>query len=282
MSRPMTIRYNNANGASIVLNQGNYMVSENDLRDFAWEYSAIGRPAGFGGRVTFNRLVQEKHLTIGIRGASAAEFNTNAAALTALTEPDILNHSPGRLYLGDQYLTCYLSTASKVLIHSRRCNWVSKELTIVVTEPFWHTDITQRYLKGAPAGVDDPKRYNLRYPYRYIASTSSGTFNNSHYAPCPMVITIYDAATDPSITIGGKIYALTAAIIDGQRIIIDQLARTIISLSESGAETNLFDYRDKSNDIFEPMQPGSNSVIYTGDFTFDITAVTQRSEPTWI
>ena len=282
MSGPMMITYYNANGASIVLNQGNYLVSVNDLRDFTWDYIATGRPTGFGGRVTFNRPVQEKHLTLGIRGATAAEFNVNAAALNALTEPDILNHTPGRLYMGDQYLTCYLSSSSRVLIHSRRGNWVSKDLTLIITEPFWHTETTQRYLKGAPAGVLDPKRYNLRYPFRYISNTSSGTFINSHYSTSPMVITIYDAATDPTITIGGKIYALTATIVDGWKIIIDQLTRTIVSVSATGAETNLFDYRDKANDIFEPMQPGSNTVIYTGAFTFDIAAIAQRSEPTWI
>ena len=278
----MTITYFNHNGASLVLNSGNYLVSANDLRNFAWEHTVINRPSGFGGRAAFSRPVQEKTITIGIRGRTPAEFNVNAAALMALTEPDILSHVPGKLYLGDQYLTCYLAASSAVNAYSRGGNWVSKELSIVVTEPFWHTEVTQRYLLGAPAGVADPKRYNLRYPFRYMSNTSSGTFSNAHYAPCPMIITIYDAATDPSITIGGRIYAVTASISAGQRIIIDQLTRTIKALSVSGDETNLFDYRDKDNDIFLPMQPGTQNVIYTGDFTFDITAIAQRSEPTWI
>jgi hypothetical protein len=53
-------------------------------------------------------------------------------------------------------------------------------------------------------------------------------------------------------------------------------------MSPSGATLNLFDYRDKDNDIFAYIEPGENIVVYTGDFTFDITIVEQRSEPTWI
>lgn len=282
MSAPMTIAYYNHNGQSITLNAGNYYVSANDLRDFRWDYVATNRPSGFGGRVTFSRPVQEKSLMVGIKGATASEFNANAAALLALTEPDILANTPGKLYLVDQYLTCYLATSSAVSVYSRRSNWVSKELTVVVTEPFWHTEALYRFLAGAPEMVDDPKRYGLRYPYRYIATSSSGQINNTHYAACPMILTVYDAADDPSVTIGGKIYAVDATIVDTQRLIINQLDRTVVSMTAGGAVTNLFDYRDKDNDIFAPIEPGVNTVTYTGAFAFDVVVVTQRSEPTWI
>jgi hypothetical protein len=282
MSAPMTISYVNSAGTMVALNAGNYYVAANDLRNYTWGYIATNRPSGFGGKVTFNRTVQEKTLTIGIRGTSASAFNTNAEYLHGVTEIDILNNSPGRLYFGDQYLICYLSTASAVGYHSRRGNWAKKEITVLVTEPFWNTETTQRFLKGVPEAVANPKNYLGRYPYRYISSTSSGTIINTHYSASPMIITIYDAADTPTISIGSNSYALDAAITDGYRIIINQLDRTIVSMSPSGATLNLFDYRDKDNDIFAYIEPGENIVVYTGDFTFDITIVEQRSEPTWI
>lgn len=278
----MTIKYTNASGASITLNSHPYYVAAHDLRNFVWEYNTINRPSGFGGRVTFSRPVQERVISIGIRGSTPNEFNANALALSALTEPDILNGTPGKLYLGAQYLTCYLSTSSAVNYHSRRGNWVSKDIKLVVTEPFWQTETTQRFLMGTPESVLNAKRYNGRHPYRYIASTSSGTIINPHYTACPMIITIYDAATNPSVTIGGKIYAMSASIGDSQRIIIDQLRRTIVAMAADGSVTNLFDYRDKTNDIFEYIAPGTQTVIYTGDFTFDISVIQQRSEPSWV
>lgn len=276
------ITYINSAGASISLNTPPYYVAAHDLRDFSWDYNAISRPNGFGGRVSFSRPVQERTISVGIKGSTPSEFNTNALALAALTEPDIIKNTPGKLYLGGQYLTCYLATSSTVNYHSRRGNWVSKEIKLVVTEPFWQTETTQRFLMGAPESVVGAKRYDGRYDYRYIASTSSGTIVNPHYTSCPMIITIYDAAINPSITIGGKIYAMNASIGDGQRIIIDQVRRTIVSMAADGTTTNLFDYRDKANDIFEHVQPGTQTVIYTGDFTFDISVIQQRSEPSWI
>ena len=282
MSAPMTVTYYNHNGSFITMNDGNYYVSVNDLRNFTWEYLATNRPSGFGGRVTFSRPVQEKTITVGIRGRTASEFDANAAALMALTEQDIISNKPGKLYLGDQYLTCYLAVSSAVSVYSRRGNFVMKELKIVVTEPFWHTESLYQFLVGAPEAVADPKRYDLRYPYRYIATSSSGTITNLHYADCPMIITVYGAATNPSITIGGNIYSVTASVSAGQRIVINQINRTIVSMAADGSTTNLFDYRDKDNDIFTSLSPGTQTVVYDGAFSFDIIAIQQRSEPTWI
>ena len=278
----MTIKYTNSAGATLILNQGKYLVSAHDLRNFAWNYVATNRPSGYGGRVSFNRPVQEKIISIGIRGATAQEFELNAAALHALTEVDILNNTPGKLYLGGQYLTCYLSTSSAVNYHSRRGNWVSKELVIVVTEPFWHMEGTTRFLKGTPSQVVGGKRYSNRYAYRYISDASSGIITNPHYAPSPMIITIYGSAGYPSVTIGNKSYAVGVTIGPEQRIIINQLNKTIVSLTDTGTIQNLFDYRSKVNNIFAYLEPGAQTVIYTGEFTFDVTIITQRSEPSWI
>lgn len=275
----MKIEYVNSSGASIVLNSGHYLVSGHDLRDFAWERKVSNRPSGFGGRVSFTRPVQEKKISIGIRGREL--FAQNAAALMALTEPDILNNTPGRLYLGDQYLICYLAVESKVNRYAEKSFWVSKDLTVLVVEPFWRTEKTYHFLIGTVEDIENAKRYDLKYDYRYIASASSGSIINDHYAPSQMIITVYGAAENPSITVGGNIYSVQASVSATQRIVIDQLQRRIESVSAAGDKTNLFDYRDKENDIFIPVSSGVQTVIYDGTFDFDITLVQQRSEPKW-
>lgn len=275
----MIIKYVNAKGREITLNRGDYLISVNDLRDFEWVTTTTNRPSGFGGRVIFSRPVQSKTITIGVRGGNS--FRENAEALLALTEPDILGNTPGRLYIDNNYLICYLAVASTVQFYSRRGNWVSKELTILVPEPFWRSEFTYRYVMGSVEAGEGSKRYDHREPYRYIASASSGIIRNDHYAPSPMVITIYDEATNPTITIGGNIYQVNATIGNTQRIIIDQLRRTIEAISPSGAVTNLFDYRNKDNDIFTPIQPGIHNIIFDGTFDFDVTVIEQRSEPPW-
>ena len=85
-----------------------------------------------------------------------------------------------------------------------------------------------------------------------------------------MIITVYGPAENPSITVGGRIYSIAASVSATQRIVIDQLQRRIESVTAAGERTNLFDYRDKENDIFLPVEPGVNTVIYDGSFDFDI------------
>lgn len=275
------IKYVNANGHEVILNSGNYTVSENDLRNFVWDYNTYNRPSGFGGRVSFSRGVQEKMLVVGVRAIKTDDFRRYAAELTALTEPDILNETPGKLYIGNQYITCYMSTSSEVQHYARRANWVRKELTVVVVEPFWHEEITQYFMIGQADDVQNGKKYNGRYMYRYISDISSREMMNDHYTASPMIITIYGPVEDPRLIIGGHEYTLTAEIVANQRIIIDQLRGTIVAKNPDGAETNLFDQRSKIHDIFRYIQPGAQHVIYTGAFAFDITIVQQRSEPKW-
>lgn len=275
----MKIEYVNAAGAAIVLNSGAYLVSGHDLRDFRWDWSASNRPSGYGGRVSFTRPVQEKFINIGIRGRD--KFAENAAALMTITEPDIINNTPGRLYLGAQYLSCFLGVGSIVNRYAEKSGWVSKELSIVVTEPFWRTERMYRYLSGTAEPVEDGKKYDLKYNYRYAAILASGDIENKHYAASPMILTVYGPADNPTVTIGNHIYRVNASIMAGQRIEIDQIQRRIESVAESGDRTNLFDYRDKDNDIFVPLSPGSHGVLYDGSFDFDVVLVQQRSEPTW-
>jgi hypothetical protein len=278
----MTVTYINHNGASIVLNSGNYYVSANDLRNFAWEYTASTRPSGFGGRVTFSRPVQEKTITIGIKGSTPNEFNANATALMALTEPDIINHVPGKLYLGNQYLTCYLAVASSVSTYSRRGNFVVKELKIVVTEPYWCTEETFSFYTLETAPDPTGKKYDLRYPYRYGTDYGAANLYNDHYAPCPAVLTFYGPCASPSVTIAGNTYNVMASAPATTNIIVDQLLYRIYTRNSSGYEFNIFDSRNKAHDIFRPIPPGPSTILFAGSFNFDIRLIKQRSEPLWI
>ena len=62
---------------------------------------------------------------------------------------------------------------------------------------------------------------------------------------------------------------------------IDQLHKKIYKIGTTGIETNIFNTRDKSTDIFKFAPVGMVSVLYNGDYSFDITLIHQRSEPLW-
>lgn len=275
------VRYVNHNGAEINLNDGAYFLNANDLRDFSWEYETIGKPSGLGGKIKrFSRSVTEKTVRIAVRG-TAAQFRTRMNALHALTEPDILSGRPGRLYLNDQYLICYLSVSSAVATYSERGHFAEKEMTVVAVEPFWHTEVSRRFSSADAGSIVGGKKYNLRFPYRFGVGYANQTLFNSHYAETPMRIIIYGPCTDPDVTIGGNLYSVAEVLSSGERLEIDQLARTITKIDDDGTTENLFDSRDKEHDIFKPAPAGEVSVAFTGTINFEIVLIQQRSEPLW-
>ena len=275
------IKYVNSAGTTLLLNDGNYFVNANDLRDFEWSYTVQNRPNGYGGRVVrFARPAMEKSVTIGICGTET-QFLARANALHALTEIDMLANVPGKLYINDQYLLCYMATSSELGMFSRNGNFCEKTLKILAVEPYWCTETTQIFVAGGSTGLTGSKRYTGRYPYRYESNYSNVTLYNTHYAACPMKITVYGAATNPSISIAGHTYAITVTLSSGERVEINQVDRTIQKITNTGVHTSLFDLRDKTNDIFQYCPAGTSAVSFSG-INFDIVIVKQRSEPEWV
>ena len=273
----MKIKYENHLGSVIDLNDKTYFVNANDLRNFEWAFDILGRPSGMGGRVRrFSRQSAARVMNVAVRGA---DFAQKINALHALTEPDILARLPGKLWLNNQYLICYLAVASEVITYREKSKFAEKALQILAVEPFWHTENNNVFTpsSGSAAGG---KKYNLKYAYRFGTGYSNQTIYNTHYADTPMRISIYGPVDNPSISISGNTYAVNASIADGERLDIDQIARTVVKVDSSGIKTNLFNSRDKTNDIFKPCPAGNASVTFAA-FTMEITLIQQRSEPLW-
>ena len=274
----MKVKYENSVGTVLDLNDGNYFVNANDLRNFAWEYSTLARSSGLGGRVRrFSRPPSEKVMRVAIRGA---DFKAKINALHALTEVDILSRTPGKLWLDGQYLICYLGTASEITVDGRG-RYAEKELTILAVSPFWHTETEIRRFSPSSGGIAGGKKYNLRYPYRFGTGYSNQTLYNAHYAPAPMRITLFGPVTDPSIMIGGNTYAIEGELLDGERIEIDQMDRKLTKIDASGSRYDMFNKRDKEHDIFAPCPSGAVAVQFSA-IVFEIVLIQQRSEPLWI
>lgn len=275
----MRVKYENSQGTELNLNDGNYFVNENDLKSFVWDYEITGRTSGLGGKVKrFSRQAAEKSLKIAVRGTQE-QFAARMNALHALTEPDILSCTPGKLWLNGQYIICYLGVSSGITGESRRGLYAEKEMTVVAVEPFWHTEETHHF-RPTTGSVTGGKKYNLRYPYRFGTGYSNSTLYNNHYASTPMILTIYGPVTNPEVTIAGQLYAVTAVILASERLVVDQIARTITKIDASGGKYNMFDARNKENDIFLHAPSGNSSVQFS-NLTFDVTLIQRRSEPKW-
>lgn len=280
------VTYYNSKGQSIVL-QGDGMcfLDVLPLFEYAWEYELTNSTTGQGGAAHgFARWPRTVSLELRLRGFTRQQFIQKMNDLQAITEIDALSETAGRLYVGNQYLNCFLGVAGSVPSAPRNANFATVGITVLAVRPFWCTDVVYTLLPSSAEeseGDAMAKKYSFKYPYRYATGITNRQIINTHYAPCPMILTIQGPVTAPYIEIGGNVYNVSSTVLATQRLIIDQTTRRIYLVGQNGAETNVFNARNKTHDIFTPIPVGESNVVYTGSYAVSITLVEQRSAPKW-
>lgn len=277
------IKYVNSKGESIRLDRDGFYADEGELRSFVWDYVYNGFPDGSGGNVDlFSRHQKTKSFAVSAHAMTKNQMNILLNRLHNITEFDVQERQPGRLWLNDQYISCFV-VSSEIVAKSYKVYFVTKRLTILPVTPYWCNELTQHFYKGESA-VSSPygKRYNGRLPYKYGTGYASSVLDNSAALwNTPMVLTFYGEAVSPSVTIAGNVYGVNVQLDDGERVVLNQLDKTIIKIATNGQKTNVFAERDREHDVFQYAPPGAVPVVYTGNFSMDVTLIRQRSEPQW-
>lgn len=282
----LTIYYQTSAGTKYILQGDNKsFVDVLPLYGFSWSYQTSNRVGGNGGFASgFSRQPRTVSLEVRTRGFSRQEFLDKMNALIAAADADAIAETPGRLYAGEQYLTCFLAVSGRVSAAPPTGNFAVQEISVLAVEPYWCTDKTTYYNISSSGGTTDSmsKRYNLRNPYHYSGTDiANASINNTHYAPAPAVITFYGPCANPVIQINGVTYQVNGTVLASERMEIDQVKRTIHRISANGARTNEFNSRIKTSDVFTPVPPGESPVIYSGDYAISVTLVEQRSQLKW-
>lgn len=293
------VKYVNSRGESIVFGENGIYANENTLRDWEWEYSTTyGRIRGL------QRKRNTRTLPVRIWAESEARGVSIKNRLHDITEVDVAAGTPGRLYIGDWYLPCYVvkSVKGDYLISKRM---LSVTLTLAVESGSWYcseafnfndqgSSLTQAivgkalvgYAQVGDSGVSiaaavDTGSYPYDYPKGYSFSTHTDFIVNDCAADCAWKITVHGPAANPAITIGDAVHRLNYTIPAGAYVEIDSRERTI-TLHTGGVTTeNLFRYRDKVDDIFAAVPSGTHFIAWNGDYAFSIELHKERSEPKW-
>jgi hypothetical protein len=246
-----------------------------ELFNYTWSYNSSSRASGRGSTVNqFSMPAEERKVILDVVSSDITESLND---LQAIVEVDILNNTPGKLFFGEQYTTGFFIGSLKP--DKIEHYLTSLELTFLVSIPAWITEASTEFITFSESS-EVGKRFPYKFPHRY-ATAGIRTLINEHYAPTPAIITIYGPALDPSISIDGQIYQMNISMATGERLIFDGLNRRIYRKLITGEEVNEFNRRDKNNDPFRPIPPGTLPVVYNGSFSFDITLIQQRSEPRW-
>ena len=91
-------------------------------------------------------------------------------------------------------------------------------------------------------------------------------------------LVIYGEAVNPRIVINGYPYVLYTTIPSGAYVIVDSREKTI-TMYQNGQRTNIFDFRNKSDSIFEKIPAGNLHIVWDSAFGADLTIFREQSEP---
>lgn len=271
----MIVRYVNHNGTEVNLNKEPYKMLASDLLDYEWEVSTTSnRIVGFG------YTVREKALNIDVHRSREVGARENMNVLTEIFETDILSGVPGKLYIDEQYMNCYIKSSEKD-------NWgtdqiIQCEYGIVTDFPFW---IKEKFLSYPVFDGDESDNF-LEFPYDFPFDYTSqqkgiSTLDNDHYADANFKLTIYGPVVNPIINIGGYPYEVNTTVEANEYLVIDSTKNAVTRTLTDGTIVNEYNKRSFENSVFRPIPPGNNNVVWSGDFGWDIVLYQERSEPKW-
>lgn len=274
------VRYVNSKGRSMDLSSNfTVRIKKKTAGFYNYEYTPDVTQLAMGVRVNrFTKGAAQYEMIVDFSG-SREERAENLQAFFELADYDVAMNKPGRLYVGDQYADGFI-VKSEVERYDDRYRTIGKKCTFYLPYPYWIED-RKIYYKAIDGQQGDGIEFPIGFPFD-LGRTSSGksTVNNTHYIPTSFLLTFYGPCVNPLIRIGGNVYKVNTSVASGEYLEIDSINKTVRRKTSSGF-VNEYNNREKSQSIFEPIQPGVNTLIWSGAFSFDLTLHQERSELIW-
>jgi hypothetical protein len=280
MSRLYDVKYVSGSGTEVSLSGPPYFWGDNNLHNYAWDYSFSSKNSGHGAVIKrLARGGRAYDIEIRVFNPGGDTIPEALNDLHAIFDADLLAETPGKLYVGAQYLEGYFVESNKTEYTTNK-RYIKLTAKFITGSPFWITPDLHSF-PIFTAGADSGFILPTALPLRIGAVLSAAQLINDHYAPSSAIITIYGPATDPSITIGSWIYSVSGELGVGERYEIDQINRSVTKITQSGERINAFNLRGKTYSVFQPIPAGDSTVYYNGDFAVDVVLLKERSEPLW-
>lgn len=277
----MNVYYENTKGEIVNLSEWPVMIQEPEtLLGYEWSYSSS--TGIHGSSITdFTQGVVEKSATLSIFAEDKTEFADTLNGLHATTEYDILHNTSGKLYINGQYLPCYLISID-FQEYEEDYDSTDIEITVVSGYPFWCRDIATSFYKNDSEGTGtNYLDYPRNYKYDYTYNRTIKNLINEHYVDCDFQMVVYGPCSTPRIYINNHLYEVSIDIPDSGYMVIDTRFKTVKSYDIYGTETDVFNARNKENDIFKKISTGINTVSWSANFGFDIILFYERSALNW-
>lgn len=254
-----------------------YWMQTGDFMDYQWDYTARNR------RITgFSKDVQEHDLTISVFGNTAEEYEANLQQMHDIFEGDVRGMTPGRLYVGNYYLTCYIAASAKA-DWEYNCGILDNTLTLATDYPHWVQEETQKFFPQQGAGAGSGLDYPYDYPYGYTPGASgTASWVTGHYTASDYQLVLYGPCENPRVLVNGRAKGVYDILDPSDYVVIDSRTHTVVKYLANGTQQNKYDYRVKEGtSMFEKIPGGTLALNWSGLFGFDLTLYKERSEPLW-
>ena len=244
---------------------------------YDWSWKADGAKRQYGQRVSrFSRDPATYEADLIFHG-NPAELRRTIQALHNDFENDMRRMTPGRLVWGDYYIDAYINGSAVENISY--WSWISNKIQILAPYPFWIKE-EKVVLPSASEGSSEFLDFPYDYPYDYTAPViGEKVVKSDSPFTSEFTMIIYGEAVNPRVVINGHPYVLYTTIPAGAYVVIDSKQRTIMMYGTGGQKTNVFDYRNKSDSIFEKIPEGNLKITWDASFGVDITIFREQSEP---
>ena len=244
---------------------------------YNWAWKIDGAKKQYGIRASrFSREAAQYEADLIFHG-DPAELRHTIQALHNDFENDMRRMTPGRLVWGDYYIDCYINGSS--IENISFWSWISNKIQICAPYPFWIKE-EEVMLSTTPETSSGFLDYPFDYSYDYTApAIGEKVVPSDSPFTSEFKMVIYGLAVNPRIVINGYAYILYTTIPAGSYVIIDSKQRTIMMYGSYGQKTNIFDFRNKSDSIFEKIPSGNLDIVWDATFGVDLTIFREKSEP---
>lgn len=244
---------------------------------YDWQWSVVGTTLQHGIRVSdFSRSPAEYDVELVIYG-TPAQRRSFLTALHNDFENDMRTKKTGRIIWGDYYIDCFITQSRSAPLE--RWTHLSNTIHIYVPYPFW----VQEKKISLPASGESTSGFldfPFDFPFDFTAPVVGTRAIKSDFPfDSEFKMVIYGLAVNPRITINGYPYVLYATIPQGAYVIIDSRAHSITQYNSDGTQTNMFNFRNKTDSIFQKIPGGNLTISWDASFGVDITIFQEKSEP---
>jgi hypothetical protein len=244
---------------------------------YSWTWDVVGTNLQYGVRVSdFSRKPAEYDAEIIVYG-TPAERRRFLTMFHYDIENDIRKKKPGRLVWGDYYIDCYIRQSQTNPTETWR--YLSNTIHIYAPYPFWVQE-KQITLPTSNEQSSEFLDFPINFPFDFTAPTiGEMTIKSDFPFDSEFRMIIYGLAVNPRITINGYSYVLYTTIPDGAYVIVDSRTHTITQYNTDGTQSNMFNYRNKTDSIFAKIPGGNLRIAWDATFGADITIFQEKSEP---